>query len=34
MFKGLNDNEILESRKKYGSNKIIEAEAETFFDKF
>ena len=33
-FKGLSNSEVEESRKKYGSNKIIEAEPETFWDKF
>jgi len=31
---GLNDEEVLESRQKFGDNKIIEAEPETFLDKF
>lgn len=34
MFKGLSKNEVEESRKKYGSNIIEEAEPETFFNKF
>lgn len=33
-FKGLSNSEVEESRKKYGSNKIVEAEPETFWDKF
>ena len=33
-FKGLSNSEVEESRKKHGSNKIIEAEPETFWDKF
>lgn len=34
MLHGLNDEEVLESRQKFGDNKIIEAEPETFLDKF
>ena len=34
MLNGLNDEEVLESRQKFGDNKIIEAEPETFLDKF
>lgn len=34
IFKGLNDEEVLKSRQENGDNKIIEAEPETFFDKF
>ena len=34
MLHGLNDEEVLESRQKFGDNKIIEAELETFLDKF
>ena len=34
MLQGLNDEEVLESRQKFGDNKIIEAEPETFLDKF
>ena len=34
MLQGLNDQEVLESRQKFGHNKIIEAEPETFLDKF
>lgn len=33
-FKGLNDSQVEKSRKEYGSNKIIEAEPETFWEKF
>ena len=32
--KGLTDEQVLESRKRYGSNKIPEPEQETFWDKF
>ena len=31
---GLNDNEVIESRKKYGSNIITKAKKETFFKKY
>ena len=31
---GLNNDEVLKSREKFGTNKIVEAEPETFFDKF
>ena len=34
MLHGLNDEEVLESRQKFGDNKIIEVEPETFLDKF
>lgn len=34
MFNGLNQKEVEESRSKYGSNTIIEAEPETFWQKF
>ena len=34
IHKGLTDEEVLQSRNKYGTNKITEAEPETFFDKF
>ena len=34
MLHGLNDEEVLESRQKFGDHKIIEAEPETFLDKF
>ena len=34
MLHGLNDEEVLESRQKFGDNKIIEAEPETFLEKF
>lgn len=34
MLHGLNDEEVLESRQKFGDNKIIQAEPETFLDKF
>lgn len=33
-FQGLSEQEIEESREKHGSNRIIEAEPETFFEKF
>ena len=34
MLQGLNDEEVLDNRQKFGDNKIIEAEPETFLDKF
>ena len=34
MLQGLNDQEVLDNRQKFGDNKIIEAEPETFLDKF
>lgn len=34
MLRGLNDQEVLDNRQKFGDNKIIEAEPETFLDKF
>lgn len=34
MLHGLNDQEVLESKQKFGDNKIIEAEPATFLDKF
>ena len=34
MLQGLNDQEVLDNRQKFGDNKIIEAEPETFVDKF
>ena len=34
MLQGLNDQEVLDNRQKVGDNKIIEAEPETFLDKF
>lgn len=34
MFKGLNEDEIIRSREEFGSNVIVEAEPETFWDKF
>lgn len=34
MFKGLNEEEIIRSREEFGSNVIVEAEPETFWDKF
>lgn len=34
MLQGLNDQEVLDNRQKFGDNKIIEAEPEIFLDKF
>jgi len=34
LLQGLNDQEVLDNRQKFGDNKIIEAEPETFLDKF
>ncbi len=34
MLQGLNDQEVLDNRQKFGDNKIIEAKPETFLDKF
>ena len=34
MLRGLNNQEVLDNRQKFGDNKIIEAEPETFLDKF
>ena len=34
MLQGVNDQEVLDNRQKFGDNKIIEAEPETFLDKF
>ena len=34
MLQGLNNQEVLDNRQKFGDNKIIEAEPETFLDKF
>ena len=34
MLRGLNDQEVLDNRQRFGDNKIIEAEPETFLDKF